>query len=421
MCGIAGYIRVEPGPDVLARMLRRIEHRGPDGQGVWQRQVGRLHVNLGHRRLSIIDLATGGQPMANEDESLVLTFNGEIYNYLTLRKALEARGLRFRTRSDTETILRQFEQHGVEGITELDGMFAFAIWDSRSRKLVLARDRMGIKPLYYAELAGGGIAFASELSAILAMGEVDGGLSVDGLVSYFFSDYVHPPHAIVRGVKKLPPGHTLIWQDGRFEAPRAFWSIPKGSNLSASFDEELAASLWSRLGDAVESQLVADVPVGIFLSGGIDSSCVAALAAQRAGKRMKAFSIGFDDATFDESSYARLVASRLDVEHVTETLHEGNVLGVVDDALDKLDEPLADPSLLPTYLLSRLAARHVKVVVGGDGGDELWGGYPTYRAHRYAALYARLPVAVRAIWLPKLIDRLPVDDRYQSLEWKLRR
>ncbi|HVV51925.1 MAG TPA: asparagine synthase C-terminal domain-containing protein, partial [Polyangia bacterium] len=238
---------------------------------------------------------------------------------------------------------------------------------------------------------------------------------------YFFSDYVHPPHTIARAVKKLPPGHTLVWERGRLQAPRPFWQVPATGPAPAESDATLAGELWTGIERSVEAQLVSDVPVGIFLSGGIDSSLVAAAAARRAGARMKAFSIGFEDGTFDESNYARMVAGALGVEHVTETLGEANLLEVVDLALDKLDEPLADPSFIPTFLLARLAARHVKVVVGGDGGDELWGGYPTYRAHRLAAVYGALPGWFRRGVLERAIARLPIDDRYQSLEWKLRR
>jgi asparagine synthase (glutamine-hydrolysing) len=300
-------------------------------------------------------------------------------------------------------------------------MFAFAIWDAQAGRLTLARDRVGIKPLYYAELPDGGIVFASELSAVLAHGGVDRTLSREGLASYFFSDYVHPPHTIVRGVRKLAPGHTVVWDNGRLAAPRAFWQVPAAAPPPRESDQVLAERLWAELGTAVEAQLIADVPVGIFLSGGVDSSTVAALAVGHAPGRMKAFSIGFDSATFDESDYARLVAGRLGVEHIVETLREETLLEVIDPALDRLDEPLADPSYLPTYLLSRLAARHVKVVVGGDGGDELWGGYPTYRAHRYAAIYGHLPRWLRTGLIEPAIDHLPVDHRYQSLEWKLRR
>ncbi len=425
MCGIAGFIAREADPAALPRMLREIAHRGPDGEGSWRGAAGGAtgpwQVALGHRRLAIIDVAGGVQPMGNEDGQVVLTYNGEVYNFRALRAPLEQQGHRFRTRSDTETILHHYEQHGAGGVAALEGMFAFAIWDAVAERLLLARDRCGIKPLYYAELPSGGLVFASELTAVLAHGGVDRALGAEGLASYFFSDYVHPPHTLVGAVKKLPPGHTLCWERGRLEAPRPFWQVPAAGPAPAESGQELGRRLWEGIERSVEAQLVSDVPVGIFLSGGIDSSLVAAAAVKRAGTRMKAFSIGFEDGTFDETSYARMVAEQLGVEHVTETLSESNLLDVVDDALGMLDEPLADPSFIPTFLLSRLAARHVKVVVGGDGGDELWGGYPTYRAHRLAAVYAALPGWFRRGIVERAVNKLPINDRYQSLEWKLRR
>jgi asparagine synthase (glutamine-hydrolysing) len=422
MCGIAGFVARQVDPAALPRMLAAIAHRGPDGDGKWRGDAaGGWRVVLGHRRLAIIDLAGGAQPMANEDGAVVVTYNGELYNDPPLRAALARAGHTFRTRSDTETIVHHFEEHGAAGLAQLDGMFAFAAWDARSGRLTLARDRCGIKPLYYASLAGGGIVFASELSAVLAHGGVDRRLSAEGLASYFFSDYVHPPHTIVGAVQKLPPGHTATWQDGRVEAPRPFWRLRLDGAAAPGDDAARAAGLWRAIETSVEAQLVSDVPVGIFLSGGIDSSAVAAAAARTSRQRMTAFAIGFEDPTFDESGYARLVADRLGVELVTETLGAGNLLEIADAALDRLDEPLADPSYLPTFLLSRLAARHVKVVLGGDGGDELWAGYPTYKAHRLAALYAALPRLVRSRVVRPAVEALPVSDRYQSLEWKLRR
>jgi asparagine synthase (glutamine-hydrolysing) len=428
MCGIAGFIAREADPAALPRMLRQIAHRGPDGEGIWESAAGGAgggawRVALGHRRLAIIDVEGGVQPMGNEDGTVVITYNGEVYNFQALRAALEPRGHRFRTRSDTETIVHHYEQHGTGGVAALDGMFAFAIWDGGAERLMLARDRAGIKPLYYAELPSGGLVFASELTALLAHGGVDRALGAEGLASYFFSDYVQPPHTIVGAVKKLPPGHTLVWERGRLEAPRPFWQVPASGPAPAESDDTLARQLWEGIERSVEAQLISDVPVGIFLSGGIDSSLVAAAAVRRAGNRdrMKAFSIGFEDGTFDESNYARMVAEQLGVEHVTETLGEKNLLDVVDLALDKLDEPLADPSFIPTFLLAQLAAKHVKVVIGGDGGDELWGGYPTYRAHKLAAVYGVLPGWFRRGVVERAVAALPVDDRYQSLEWKLRR
>src|SRR4051812_29904244 len=275
MCGIAGFIQKSPNPEALPRMLACIAHRGPDGEGIWDRTHGGGNVALGHRRLSIIDVAGGTQPLEKGGGAGGIVYNGEVYNFMRLRAALEGKGHQFRTRSDTEAILHQFEQYGAAGIPALDGMFAFAIWEARERRLTLARDRAGIKPLYYAELADGGIVFASELSAVLAHGDVDREPSIEGLASYFFSDYVHPPATIVRKVRKLPPGHSIIWQDGNFGLPHAYWQMPPPLPAPDKPDAVLATELWSDLGRVVKDQLVSDVPVGVFLSGGLDSSCVA--------------------------------------------------------------------------------------------------------------------------------------------------
>ena len=415
MCGIAGCVRRGESPYNLTEVLATIAHRGPDAEGQWRAESGPWRVSLGHRRLSIIDLQTGGQPMSDATGNGHIVYNGEVYNFRDLRQALEGKGYAFRTRSDTEVVLVHCQAYGIPGLPSLNGMFAFAIWDATHRRLLLARDRAGIKPLYYAALPCGGLAFGSELDAVLASCEPQR-LSVEALTSYFFADYVHAPLALAAGVRKLPPGHSLIWEDGRLGEPVAFWSVPAPASMPAKSEGELARELWERLGRAVERQLIADVPVGVFLSGGLDSSSVATLASRRAHSRMKAFA-----ATFDEGSHARRVAGEIGVEFIEERFSESNLLEVVDSALDHLDEPLADPSLLPTYLLSRLASRHVKVVLSGDGGDELWGGYPTYRAHRYARVYALLPRTARKRWMARVVDLLPIDDRYQSLEWKARR
>jgi len=426
MCGICGFIeagvRKEDYEAKLAPMLARIVHRGPDAEGRSHEQHGDWGIALGHRRLSIIDLANGAQPMATK-AGTTITYNGELYNFRELRGALESLGRSFRTRSDTEVLLQHVEQHGESGLAALDGMFAFALWDKARGRLVLARDRAGIKPLYYAELPGGGIAFASELASLMQHPAVSRAPSQEGLLSYFFSDYVQPPHAIIAGAKKLRPGHYLVWEDGVLSEQRPFWrmSAPRERSAMRENERELAHELWRILDSAVDRQLVADVPVGIFLSGGLDSSTVAALAAGRSKTEMKAFSIAFEDPTFDESRYARDVAERIGAAYVQETLREKDLVDVVERAVDHLDEPLADASYLPTFLLSRLAARDVKVVLSGDGGDELWGGYPTYRAHAHARSYERLPALIRSRIIAPLVERLPVDDRYQSLEWKLRR
>lgn len=426
MCGIAGYIQRDSSEsvDALERMMGRLVHRGPDDSGTWGGDSGPWKIRLGHRRLSIIDLEAGRQPMENEDGGVRIVFNGEIYNFAALREELLRRGHRFATRSDTEAIIHHYEERGFEGIRDLDGMFAFALWDRGRGRLVLARDRAGIKPLYYASLPDGGIAFASELTALLRHEGVARGISREALASYFFCDYVSAPLSMISGVRKLEPGHALIWESGRVEEPRPFWRLEQvraRDRESCGDHAGLATELLRTLRESVRSQLVSDVPIGVFLSGGIDSSLVAALAQEESRTRLRTFSIAFEDPTFDESSYARLVARSIGSEHVEETLSEGILVETLPQALAALDEPMADPSIIPTYLLSRLASRHVKVALGGDGGDELWGGYPTYRAYQLASLYGRIPGAVRDSLIAPIVAGLPVDDRYQSFEWKAKR
>jgi asparagine synthase (glutamine-hydrolysing) len=419
VCGIVGFVQRSPPDGLLEPMLARIGRRGPDGQGTWEATSAPWHVALGHTRLAVLDLAGGAQPMSTPDGSAHITYNGELYNFKELRRPLEKSGVAFRTRSDTEVLLRHVAAGWTEGLADLDGMFAFALWDSAEARLLLVRDRVGIKPLYYASLPDGGLAFASELTALIQHPAIPRRLDARGLQSYFFSDSFQPPHTLLAGVKKVPAGHSLEWGAGLLSEPRPFWRMTFGSMDASMPPDALARETWLRLDRAVERQLVADVPVGVFLSGGIDSSCIAVLAQKRSARPLKTFSIGFEDATFDESAYARIVARAIGSEHVEERLGAHNLLDVVDVALSRLDEPLADPSYLPTFLLSRLASSHVKVVLGGDGGDELFGGYPTYRAHRYAHLYRVL--LRRQGLLHRVVAGLRERDRHQSLEWKLKR
>lgn len=420
MCGIAGFISRARQPEVLDAMLARIAHRGPDGEGRWLGEQGGWHIHLGHRRLSIIDIEGGRQPMGNEDGRLQITYNGELYNFKDLRAALAPRH-HFATRSDTEVVVHHFEEHGAAGLSDLNGMFAFALWDGRSGALTLARDRPGIKPLYYAPLPDGGIAFASELWSLLRHPHIPKRISREGLLSYFFCDYALPPWSMVEGVKKLEPARSLTWRDGALSPSTPYWRLAPPPRASLGSEEELAEELWGRLRRAVERQMVADVPVGVFLSGGLDSSTVAELARECTPGRLRTFSIGFEMKSFDESDYARLVARHIGSDHTEEIAGERTLLESLDTVLESLDEPLADHSYLPTYLLSRLAARSVKVVLGGDGGDELWAGYPTYKAHAAARVYALMPRAVRDDLAPRLVAKLPVTTGYQALDFKIRR
>jgi len=420
MCGIAGFIESSDRRECLAPMLEALRHRGPDGEGAHFAQRGDWHVALGHRRLSIIDLEGGAQPMGNEDDSVWITYNGEVYNFLELREELTAKGHDFRTHSDTESIIHHLEERGSAGLADLNGMFAFALWNQGEGSLLLARDRAGIKPLYYASLTDGGIVFASELTSLLEHPGLRREIDPTALSDYFFCDYAPPPTTMIQGVRKLPPGGFVVWRDGGLSEPALFTEAAGDSGETTGDEREMEAELLERLETAVLSQLVSDVPLGVFLSGGIDSSLVAALAARASKDRIRTFSIGFEDASFDESAFARMAAAHIGSEHVEQTFSESMVIDILDEALDCLDEPMADPSILPTYLLSRMTAEHVKVVLGGDGGDELWGGYPTYKAHRHARVYRRLPRWARAM-VAGIVARLPVNHDYMSFEFKAKR
>lgn len=414
MCGIAGFVGVrKDGEQVLKNMLQQLRRRGPDGEGI---EIFDNEVFLGHRRLSIIDLEGGRQPMCNEDGSLWLTFNGEIFNFRELTEELKAKGHEFRTRSDSEVILHLFEEFGPQGFERLNGMFAFALWNRNTKELVLARDRFGIKPIYYAELSNGGIAFASELKALVAHPEIKIDVSQDDLKSYLFSDYTIGPSTILKGVRKLLPGQFL---DGLGE-PKSYWSPWSLRNES----EEKSESNWieetrSKLETAVERQLVSDVPVGAFLSGGIDSSVVTCMAAKHGP--IQTFAIGFEQKSFDESAFAKDVANQIGSEHFEKIVDEQLLLETLDDALDSLDEPLGDSSILPTFLVSKFAAERVKVVIGGDGGDEMFGGYPTYLAHKFAKAYSFIPSWIRNAIINRLVRSLRAKTTYMSLEFKLKR
>jgi asparagine synthase (glutamine-hydrolysing) len=415
VCGIAGVLYGRPDrpaePGLLKAMGDAIAHRGPDAEGFWS-EPG---VGLVHRRLSIIDLAGGDQPIANEDGSLQVMYNGEIYNYQALRAGLEARGHRFRTRSDTEVIVHLYEEHGEQLVERLRGMFAFALWDRPRRRLLLARDRLGIKPLYVYRGADK-LLFASEPKAILAYP----GLTVDvepaALEDYLTYGMVPGQQSIFRGIEKLPPAHTLLVEPGRLgAAPRRYWQ------LRVQADESRTAEQWqeevrAKIDEAVRLHLIADVPVGAFLSGGVDSSIMVASSAGRTEGPLQTFAIGFREESFSELPYARRVAGQFGTRHVEEVVTPDAVT-LVDELTHYFDEPFADPSAVPTYLVSRLARRSVKVALSGDGGDEAFGGYARYAHDLREARIRRLlpgwlrrgvlgPVARRwpkADWLPRFL------------------
>ena len=405
MCGICGIAATHGRADVesLRAMSDLLVHRGPDSAGE--------HVDggvaLAARRLSILDLEHGDQPIANEDGSCVVVQNGEIYNYPELRRELERAGHELRTRCDTEALVHLYEEHGLGFAERLRGMFAVAIWDARRQRLVLARDRYGIKPLYYRHV-GDELRFASELRA-LPRGEID----LDALEAFLAFNSIPAPYSIFRDVRKLPAGHILVWEEGAVSLERYAKPGPATEDELRTDDEaELVEELRARLRDSVEAHLLSDVPVGVLLSGGVDS---AALAAQATAEPVRTFTIGFAERSFDERADARLVAERYGTEH-HELLVRPEPELLLRALAETFDEPFADSSALPTYLVSQLAAEHVKVALSGEGGDELFGGYYTYSADLFADRLAPLARAVRP-----LVEALPASSRKASLDYKAKR
>ena len=406
MCGICGIASRRDAVDRerLAQMAATLEHRGPDSEG--------MHVDgtigLAARRLAIIDLTGGDQPIANEDGSVVVVQNGEIYNYRELMHELERAGHTFRTHCDTEVLVHGYEQWGADLWERLRGMFAVAVWDARERRLTLARDRFGIKPLYYRDVAGE-LSFASELDA-LPQGEID----FDALDAFLTFNAIPAPLSIFREIRKLPPGYTLTWHDGHSALAR----YARPGPLPARHDEdeaELVEECRARLRDSVRAHLIADVPVGVLLSGGVDSGALAALAAQESSEPVRTFSIGFEDASFDELAGARAVASRYGTRHRELVLKPDAAL-LLPALAAAFDEPFADSSALPTYLVSKLAAEDVKVALSGEGGDELFGGYYTYVADQLAERIGPLASLSRP-----LVERLPTSTRRVSFDYKAKR
>jgi asparagine synthase (glutamine-hydrolysing) len=407
MCGIYGYVSSRGGiqPEILRRMGDTLRHRGPDDEGEWLQHSEARAVALGHKRLSIIDLTSAAkQPISDEDGKIWLTYNGEIYNFRELRSELAAKGHIFKSTSDGEIIVHLYEEMGAACLERLKGMFAFALWDETQQTLFLARDRIGKKPLHYA-IYDGGIAFASEIKALLKHPEVVKEIDLSALNKYLTFEYVPAPATIFKSIKKLEPGHCLSYQNGKSKIKK-YWDIPLADYpIGFKTEDEYAEELRDILERAVRSRLVADVPVGVFLSGGIDSGLVAALAA-KADRKIECFSIGFDEPSFDESSHAKSIAKALGLNHRLKIFNTREMLDNLDELPNFLDEPLADASILPSYLLSKVASERLKVALSGDGGDELFAGYPTYQAHRIITYYDLLPETLKnsvkalAAWLP---------------------
>jgi len=411
MCGIAGLVDLngERGADrgLLERMTNTLAHRGPDGSGL-HLEPG---IGLGHRRLAIIDLAGGHQPLANEDGSVLVTFNGEIYNFQELARELTAAGHSFATHSDTEVIVHAWEEWGEDCVQRFNGMFAFAVWDRNRRTLFLARDRFGVKPLLYARLADGWFAFGSELKALLVHPALSRKLEPTAVEDYFALGYVPETKCILAGVAKLPPGHTLTVRTGAAPAvPRRYWDLsfrPQPQRTVAEVGHELI----DRLRESVRLRMIADVPLGAFLSGGVDSSAVVALMAELSPQPVQTCSIGFDDPAFDESRYGSMVADRFHTDHHQATVRVDD-FELVDRLAGIFDEPFADSSAMPTFRVSELARRRVKVALSGDGGDETFAGYRRYRLHMGEERMRRLlPAPIRRLVFGPLGRLYPKLDR----------
>jgi asparagine synthase (glutamine-hydrolysing) len=422
MCGIAGKLSFEQGrnvePELIQRMCEAIAHRGPDDGAVWCDGP----IGLGHRRLSIIDLSEAGrQPMCNEDGSLWIVFNGEIYNFLELRHELEQQGYRFRSRTDTEVLLHLYHRDGVDCLHRLRGMFAFAIWDARRRELFLARDRVGKKPLcYHADPYG--ITFGSEIKAVLQDPEVDREPDPVAIHHYLTYQCVPAPLCAFRGVHKLLPGHYLIARDGRYHV-RRYWKLSHRPKLAARTERErrgLEIELLERLDEATRLRMTSDVPLGAFLSGGVDSSAIVGLMSDRSSLPVRTFSIGFDDDDYNELAYARNVAAHFGTQH-TEFVVRPNALEVLPQLVWHFDEPFADASAIPTWYVSRLAREHVTVVLNGDGGDESFAGYDRYVANQLAGRLAPLKPVLGSRAFRFALDLLPHGATSASARWRLKR
>lgn len=400
MCGICGFNREDAR--LLEIMTNEMTHRGPDQYGFHCGEG----VSLGHRRLSIIDLSEHGrQPMVNEDGTIRLIFNGEIYNFQELRLELEARGHRFSSQSDSEAVLHAYEEYGVESLQKLRGMFAFAIWDSRKRLLFLARDRIGIKPLYYF-FKDGRFVFASEIKAILKDPSVPRELHHQALYDYLGFELVPAPETMFKHIYKIPAGHMLLFKEGAPPQVKPYWDLSFKPNPQAFTYESAVERIRELLDEAVKSHLVSDVPLGVFLSGGLDSSALVAMMRRHITGKLRTFTIGYPDKTFSELEYAKIVSDHFQTEHhvlMIDSVSQADI----EKALWHLDEPMTDLSTVPLYLICRKAREHVTVCLSGEGGDESFAGYDRFKASKASRLYRLIPGAIRRNIISRLLDRLP--------------
>ncbi len=412
MCGIAGICQVDASPltpeagQWVKAMTDRMSHRGPDGEGQWSKGP----VCLGHRRLSIIDLSGGGQPMHSADGQMTVTFNGEIYNYAELKEQLTALGGQFQTSSDTEVILEGYRIWGPDCLARFDGMFAFALWDNQQRRLFCARDRFGKKPFFYT-VQHGRLYFASELTGIEQLRHLSLTMNPQAVMRYLAYEYVPTPHSVYTEVQSLPPSHMLLLQDGNLSISR-YWDMPMPDESDKRSDSELCEELRFLLSRAVRRRMVSDVPLGVFLSGGIDSSIVAGLMARQSSTAIKTFSIGFSEASYDESRYARIVAKAFATDHHQRVLSAEECADTLPGIISRMDVPMADASVAPTWLLSGVTREKVTVALGGDGADELWAGYEHYIGFKVAQWYNAAPSALRKGIIEPFAQLLPSSAGY---------
>ncbi|MDH5506391.1 MAG: asparagine synthase (glutamine-hydrolyzing), partial [Anaerolineae bacterium] len=387
MCGVCGLARQDKAPlqpGLLEGMNAALAHRGPDGDGFYSRPG----IGLAMRRLAIIDVAGGDQPIANEDNTLWVVYNGESYNYQSLRADLEARGHRFRTNTDTECVLHLYEEYGDDCVNHLRGQVAFALWDEKQQRLLLARDRLGQKPLYYT-VQDGVLYFASELSSLFVALPHRPPVQLQAIDQYLSLQYIPEPLTPYEGIFKLPAAHRLVWQDGSIHVEQ-YWDLEYGPKLTAS-EDDLIEELRHRVRQAVELRLISEVPLGAHLSGGIDSSIVVALMAELGSGPVKTFSVGFEETAFSELPLAQSIAQRYATDHHPFELTFGDIPATLEKLLAHFGEPFADPSALPLYHLSRLTRQHVTVALNGDGGDEAFAGYQRYWLDPWANRYLKLP------------------------------
>jgi len=416
MCGIAGIVSKDRGARMdgatIRAMCDAIVHRGPDDEGIYAQGP----VGLGMRRLSIIDLAGGHQPIFNEDRSIAIVFNGEIYNFPELRPELERRGHRFTTNSDTEVIVHLYEDMGPACVTKLRGMFTFALYDRTRDKLLIGRDRLGKKPMHYA-LAGDRLLFGSEIKSILAVAPELARIDHQALLQYMYFGYILDPLTAFLPIRKLPPGHLLEFERGELRIQQ-YWDLPQYATYSPSSEEECLVEMERRLAEAVRIRLISDVPLGALLSGGTDSSIVVALMARASSDPVKTFSIGFKQADFNEAPYARLVAERFHTDH-HELILEPDIVGTVEKLTRSLEEPFGDSSMLPTYFISCLARQHVTVALSGDGGDEVFAGYDRYRTALHDRAFPWVPEWTRSLYRNHIHQRLPYSVPGRSLAYSI--